>query len=139
MRTARVALALLGSAAAVYGVVLAVGLGPAQLAAVLLWVVGGVLVHDALLAPVVVGVGVLTALHAPPARRVAILLVAVVLGPLTLVAVPVLGRFGARPDNPTLLDRPYWLGYLLVVATVLAFAVVAAARPGRADGRRPSG
>ena len=34
----------------------------------------------------------------------------VVLGSVTLLAMPVLGRFGARPDNPTLLDRDYSVG-----------------------------
>ena len=37
----------------------------------------------------------------------------VVLGSVTLLAVPVLGRFGARPDNPTLLDRDYSAGWLV--------------------------
>ncbi len=34
----------------------------------------------------------------------------VVLGSVTLLAVPVLGRFGERSDNPTLLDRNYTAG-----------------------------
>ena len=34
----------------------------------------------------------------------------VVLGSVTLLAIPVLGRFGARADNPTLLDRHYGVG-----------------------------
>ena len=33
---------------------------------------------------------------------------------VTLVAVPVLGRFGARADNPTLLDRDYVAGWLVL-------------------------
>ena len=36
----------------------------------------------------------------------------VVLGSLTLLAIPVLGRFGERPDNATLLDRNYTVGWL---------------------------
>jgi len=38
------------------------------------------------------------------------------------VAVPVLGGFGARPDNPTLHDRPYAAGWLVVAALVLGLA-----------------
>ena len=49
----------------------------------------------------------------------------VVLGTVTLLAVPVLGRFGARPDNPTLLDRHYTLGWLVLAAVVLLAVVVA--------------
>jgi hypothetical protein len=42
--------------------------------------------------------------------------------------VPVLGRFGAKADNPTLLDRPYWLGYAVVVTVVVALAAVSSRR-----------
>ncbi len=46
------------------------------------------------------------------------------LGPLTLLALPVLGRFGVRPDNPTLLDRHYWSGWIAVVVVVCAGILV---------------
>ncbi len=50
-----------------------------------------------------------------------------------LVGVPVLGRFGAKADNPTLLDRPYWLGYAVIVAVVVGLAAMSARRlPGAA-------
>jgi hypothetical protein len=42
-----------------------------------------------------------------------------VLGSLTIMAIPVLGRFGARPDNPTLLDRNYTAGWLVVAGLTL--------------------
>ncbi len=42
----------------------------------------------------------------------------VVLGSATLLAIPVLGRFGERPDNPTLLDRNYTAGWLVLAALV---------------------
>ena len=66
----------------------------------------------------------------------------VVLGSLTLLAIPVLGRFGARSDNPTLLDRPYgwsWLALAVVTVALVALAGVIgsrrarAARPGASD------
>ena len=63
----------------------------------------------------------------------------VVVGTLTVVAVPVLGRFGAREDNATLLDRPYlgsWLVLLAVAA--LAVAVAGVVRSRRGAGVRPA-
>lgn len=128
MRAARLCLGALGLAATAYGLVLLVGLGTEQVAAVVVWVGGGVVAHDALLAPLVVALGVLAAVRAPSWWRTPLVWALVVLGPLTLVAVPVLGRFGAKEDNPTLLDRPYWLGYALVVLVVLALAAVSARR-----------
>ena len=59
----------------------------------------------------------------------------VVLGATTLLAVPVLGRFGARPDNPTLLDRDYPAGWLALAGVVVLTTVVASLVRSR---RRPS-
>lgn len=128
MRAARLGLGLLGLAATAYGLLLAVGLGPDQLASVLLWVVGGVLLHDGVLAPLVVALGVLAVVGTGRWWRSPLVWALVVLGPLTLVAVPVLGRFGAKADNPTLLDRPYWAGYAVAVTVVLVLTVAAARR-----------
>jgi hypothetical protein len=41
-----------------------------------------------------------------------------------VVAIPVLGRFGARPDNPTLLDRPYLTGWLVVAGLTLGWVLL---------------
>jgi hypothetical protein len=52
---------------------------------------------------------------------------AVVLATVTVVAVPVLGRFGARADNPTLLDRNYVLGWLALATLTVVFSGASAA------------
>ena len=126
-RTVRFALGTVGAAGAAYGLYLLLGQPPDRLVATVLWAAGGVLAHDALLAPVVLALGVLAAARAPGWLRVPLVRLLVVVGPLTLVAVPVLGRFGARADNPTLLDRPYWAGYLGIVAVALAVTAADAA------------
>ncbi len=128
MRATRIGLGVLGLVATAYGLLLVVGLGSGQPGSVLVWVVGGVLLHDAVLAPLVVVLGVLAVMSTSRSWRIPLVWALVVLGPLTLVAVPVLGRFGARADNPTLLDRPYWAGYVVVVTLVLILVVAAARR-----------
>jgi hypothetical protein len=78
------------------------------------------------------------ALWMVPRERLAPFAVAlVVLAPVTLLGIPVLGRFGARADNPTLLDRHYWLGWSVLVAVVIAAILVVryAERRRRAAGR----
>ena len=124
----RVLLGGVGVAGIVYGLYRLATMPPEHVPAVLLWAVGGVVVHDAVLAPLVIGLGALAALVAPPWLRTPLVRLLVVLGPLTLVAVPVLGRFGARADNPTLLDRPYWTGYLAIVAVAVVATAVSAWR-----------
>ena len=58
----------------------------------------------------------------------------VVLVSVTLTAVPVLGRFGAKPDDPGLLNRPYgvlWLVFALAVTVVVVVACLLRRRAGR--------
>lgn len=136
MRAPRVVLGILGAGGAAYGLLRLVRLPSEQLPSVLVWVFGGIVAHDGLLAPLVVVLGVAAATLAGWVRG-PLLAAVVVLGPLTLVAVPVLGRFGARADNPTLLDRPSVAGYLVLVGVVVVLAVVSGVRSRRAT-RRPA-
>lgn len=130
MRAGRLALGAAGVAAALYGVLRLLRLPSEQVLAVLVWVAGGIVAHDGVLAPVVVGLG-LAATVLSRWLRPSLVVLLVVLGPLTLVAVPVLGRFGARPDNPTLLDRPYVAGYAVLVGLGLVLAALSALRARR--------
>ena len=91
---------------------------------VLVWLVGGVVLHDLVLAPVLLAVGVASR-KLPRHLRTPAAVGLVVWGSVTLLAVPVLGRFGAREDNPTLLDRPYlatWLAGCALTALLVALA-----------------
>ena len=129
----RVVVGLLGVAASVYGAVELLGLGFDNLRATVTWLVAGVLLHDAVLAPFTL---VLWFVMSRARRRPipgAVVVGAVVLGTVTVVAIPLLGRFGARTDNPTLLDRNYLLGWLvLATLTVVTVSIaVALSRTGR--------
>lgn len=132
----RLALAALGVAAGAYGGWLLVTAGTRDLVAVAVWLGGGVVAHDAVLAPATLLGGVLAGRLLPPRWRGAAARAAVLLGPLTLLAVPVLGRFGARADNPTLLDRPYWTGWAVLVVLCLVGVALATAYDGARERRR---
>lgn len=100
----------------------------AQVVDAVVWLVSGVLLHDLALTAVVLlgalGVGVL-----PRTTRAPAAVGLVVVGSLTLAAIPVLGRFGERADNPTHLDRPYLTSWLVVVAlTVIAVTLAGVVR-----------
>jgi hypothetical protein len=132
-------LGVLGVGGAAYGVVELLDLGLDNLGATAIWLVGGVVLHDVVLAPLTIAVVALVAatLRRPVPGPVAT--AAVVLASVTVVAIPVLGRFGARADNPTLLDRNYVLGWLGLATLTLVVAGVAtfAARRGGGDGTSP--
>ena len=127
----RVTLLVLGVLVGAYGAVRLFALGWSNLLATVPWLAGVVIVHDAVLAPVVVLAGVSAARALPDWSRHGATVLLVVWGSATLVAVPALGRFGARADNPTLLDRPYGAGWLAVTGLVLAVAAVLAVRDRR--------
>lgn len=122
MTATRLLLGVLGVAGAAYGVVELLDLGRENLIAAATWLVVGVLVHDGLWAPVTIAVWFTLRRLRGRSLPGAVVVGAVVLGTVTVVAIPVLGRFGAREDNPTLLDRNYVLGWL-VLATLTLIAV----------------
>ncbi|WP_228942051.1 hypothetical protein [Nocardioides sp. Leaf374] len=144
----RLALGAVGVALGLYGAWLLWSRAePAQVLDALLWAVSGVVLHDAVLAPLVLVLVAVGVRVVPRPFRAPTTVGLVLLGSLTLLAVPVLGRFGERADNPTLLDRDYTAGWLAVAGLVLLGVVVAgllrrraqrAAGPVTADPSRPS-
>jgi len=85
---------------------------------VALLVVLAAVTHDLLLVPVVLAAGLVlrrTPTWARAPLQGALLICAVVV----LVSVPVLGRFGARADNPSLLPRDYPAGLAVTLGLVL--------------------
>lgn len=120
----RLLIAVLGVAMAAFGGLRFLQLDLPDIVNAVLWLAGGVLLHDAVIAPVTIGLTVLATRVVPASARVRITVALVVLATVTATAVPVLGRWGARPDNPTLLDRNYVAGSLVFAALVLFVTVL---------------
>lgn len=118
-----------------YGAWLLLEVGWVDLVDAALWMAGTVVVHDAVLAPLVVLLGAALPHVLPAVTRAPVVVAAVVLGTVTLVAVPVLGRFGASPGNETLLDRDYVAGWSLL-AGLTAVGVIGAILVRRVHGDR---
>ncbi len=124
MRT-RIALIGLGTLVGGYGAWLLLSRQDLdQLRSVAVWLVAGVLLHDVLLSGALIALGLVGSRLLPlPLRRPATITL-VVLGTVTVAAVPVLGRFGARADNSTLLDRDYGAGWLVLAVLVVGTVAV---------------
>jgi hypothetical protein len=137
-RLVRLLLGALGVGAAAYGAVQLLDLGTDNLRAVATWLVGGVLLHDAVLAPLTIAAWYAASRTLGPRLSAPLVVGAVVLGSVTLVGVPVLGRHLARPYNPTLLDRPYLLGWGVLAALTCAGVLLAELRRWRRRGDRGS-
>ncbi|MGB0099554.1 MAG: hypothetical protein WBP61_04665 [Nocardioides sp.] len=109
-----------------------------QLLNAAIWLAVGVVLHDFVLAAITLLLGALVLRRLPGPARAPAVVGFVVLGSVTLLAVPVLGRFGARADNATLLDRDYAMGWLLLAALTLVAVLIATALRSRAAGDQPS-
>ncbi len=92
----------------------------------LAFVIGSLAAHDALIAPVV-AVLALGLVRLLPARiRPPLQAGLVVSAILALVAIPLLGGWGRRPHDPTLLpDGDYWPNLLIALAAVWAVVLAA--------------
>ena len=97
------------------------------------WIIGSAIVHDALLVPVVLTVGVLARRAVPAPAWMPVRWALATTGVLVLVSWPFLRGYGRRPGNPSLLPRDYGAGVAVAVAVVwLAAALVATHRVRRA-------
>jgi hypothetical protein len=94
-----------------------------QLVSAAIWLAAGVVLHDFVLAPLVLVVVAVGARVVPAGHRAAAVAGLVVLGAATIVAIPVLGGFGERPDNPSLLNRHYGIGWLVLAGLVVLSVV----------------
>ncbi|GAB3870669.1 hypothetical protein GCM10029964_005600 [Kibdelosporangium lantanae] len=110
----RVVLGLVGVAMAVWGALLLLD-APQVLVEAGTWFVAGPIIHDALLAPVVAGLGYV---FKGPAK-----VGAVVSGVLSLIAVPLLWT-KYQPENPGLHDRDYPLGLAITLGVVWVVVLI---------------
>ncbi len=126
MRT-RLLIGFLGVAMGTFGALRFLQLDRSDIVDSVLWLGGGVIVHDLVLAPLTIVLTLLAARVVTGRARVAVVTGLVVLTTVTVTAIPVLGGLGARADNPTLLDRDYAVGWLVFAGLVLAGTLIALA------------
>lgn len=111
-----VGLAMLG-----YGALLALDTDPVLETG--FWFIGGTVLHDAVIAPVVGVFGWLVVRVVPSVWRAPVAVGAAVTGVLALLAVPELVRRYPAPDNPGLHERNYLVALLISVAVVWVLVV----------------
>jgi len=128
VRTARLAIGVLGACGVVWGAWLLSDDGADRLWSAALWLAGVVVLHDIVLAPLVVVLSVLAA-KVLPQRHLAVAAVAfLVWGTVTLAVANVLSGVGGKPGMDSLLHRPYMAAWLalsgLALVAASAFAVM---------------
>jgi hypothetical protein len=88
------------------------------------WLIGGALVHDLVVLPLVLLVGAGFASLGRPGLARSLRWAVAVGAVVTVASFPVVARFGARSDNPTVLPLPAGRNLVLVWVGLLAVAVV---------------
>ncbi|RYU14327.1 hypothetical protein [Nocardioides iriomotensis] len=134
MTALRLLTGVVGLAALGWGIRLLLRLDLGDLLNAGLWMAGAVLAHDALVAPAVVLIGLAAARFVPTWARPAVAAVGVVVGTMTLALLPTLGRFGAKVDDPFLLNRAYGAWWLALTSTAVVVGLLVALRSRRASG-----
>lgn len=130
MTGSRVVLVVAGIALGIYGAVLLLDLPPRSILLIAVWAGAGVVIHDFVFAPIAAGLGWTVRRLIGGSAWSAVAVAALCTATLVLLAIPVYDTPGAKPDNPTALDRDYPLGLWVSLAAVWlgALAWVAAAR-----------
>ena len=89
----------------------------------LLWFLGGILVHDFLIAPIVIGVGVAVARAVPEEFRGPVQGALVAGGIVTLTAFPYVLGFGRSSSNLSALPNNYVTALLTLLLLIVGIAV----------------
>ena len=106
--------------------------GPGELAR---FVVGGALLHDLVVAPVVILVGVAVARAVPARARASVQAALVVSAVVALFSYPLVRAYGLAANNPTSLPHNYARNLLVVLGVVWTVAAAAVVLRCRVRGR----
>ncbi len=124
MRRYRISLCVAGGLLLTFGVFrLITQLDAGDLFVLGIWLVAAVVLHDGLIAPITIGVGVALTRVPPRGRRYlqGALLVAAL---ITVIAVPLIGRRGTQPESKAILLRDYGANLALLLGLTAAVALV---------------
>lgn len=127
MKAARLTLGALGIAGMLWGAWLLSDDGVDRLLSTGLWLAGVVVLHDAVLAPVVVLLGVAASRLLPRGHRAVAAIAFLIWGTLTVAVANVLSGVGGKPDMGSLLNRPYVSAWLVLTGVMLGVAIAVAA------------
>jgi hypothetical protein len=120
----RVALWVVGVAVGLYGVVLVAEHSTMDIVRIVAWALIGVLLHDAVFAPLCLALGFAGRRILPHRWWTPVLVASLLTVILVLLAIPVYSKPGLHLDNLTVLDRNYEAGFWIALAVVWGAALL---------------
>ena len=125
MKEWRILLAVAGVALAAFGVFrLLTQVPPSHLLILALWLIAALIIHDALLAPSVVGVGWLLRRYVPDRGRRYLQLALIMIVLVTVIAVPMIFLRGSQPAAKALLLRNYGVNLIMIIGVIAVLSLI---------------
>lgn len=90
------------------------------------WTVGLALLNDLVVAPLICLVALFIAKVVPARLRPVLASAAIITGPVTLMAIPAVRRYGAIPGSDSILPGEYGKGLIITLAVIWGVALIAA-------------
>jgi hypothetical protein len=126
MKAWRIILAILGILVLLYGIVnLFIHIPIQTLLMVAVWLVAALIIHDAVIAPSVVGVGWLLRRLLPDRARRYVQMGLIMAAAVTIIAIPMIIREGSQPPQKTLLIQNYAANLALLLGIIAGVTVAA--------------
>jgi uncharacterized PurR-regulated membrane protein YhhQ (DUF165 family) len=139
MKAWRIILATVGILLLLYGIVrLLINIPNQELLWVALWLVAALIIHDALIAPGVVGVGWLLRRFLPDRARRFVQTGLIAAAAVTVIAIPMIIREGSQPPQKTLLIQNYAANLALLLGIIAGVTLAAYAVRVARDRSRPA-
>jgi hypothetical protein len=121
----RIVLAVAGIALGAFGVFrLVTEIPPHSLLILAVWLVAALIIHDALLAPSVVGVGWLLRRFVPDRGRRYLQIALIMIALVTVIAVPMIFLRGSQPAVKALLLRDYGANLILIIGIIAVLSLI---------------
>ena len=125
MKAWRIVLAVAGIALGAFGVFrLVTEIAPHSLLILVVWLVAALIIHDALLAPSVVGVGWLLRRFVPNRGRRYLQLALIMIAFVMVIAVPMILLRGSQPAVKALLLRDYGANLILIIGVTAMISLI---------------
>jgi hypothetical protein len=125
MKVWRIMLAVAGIGLAAFGVFRLFSEIPTHSLLVLaIWLIAALVIHDAILAPSVVGVGWLLRQYVPDRGRRYVQAALIMIALITVIAVPMIFLRGSQPPAKALLLRDYGANLILIIGIISAVILI---------------
>jgi hypothetical protein len=125
MKAWRIVLAVAGIALGAFGVFrLVTEIAPHSLLILAVWLVAALIIHDALLAPSVVGVGWLLRRFVPDRGRRYLQIALIMIALVTVIAVPMIFLRGSQPAVKALLLRNYGANLIMIIGIIAVLSLI---------------